>query len=270
MAEFATLLTEVKDKVATIWLNRPERRNAFDLTMSQEMHDALAMFEADDDVRVIVLTGSGKFFSVGADLDPNAGVFAGSFDENGRYKRALHLLTAGMRTPLIAAMNGTGVGAGLSIPLCCDIRYAAADAKYGLIFTQRGLVPDVAMTWLLPRIIGVSRAMDLILSGRSISGTEAAEMGLVSQALPADEVLAAAQSFARYIAVNTPAIAVGAAKALINAGLEDPNRAAAGDREGRVFLWLARQPDVQEGVKAFFEKRPPEWPTPKSAIPPIA
>ena len=160
MRQFSTLLTDVTDKVATIWLNRPEHRNAFDLTMSEEMHEALKMFEADDGVRVIVLTGSGKYFSTGADLDPAASVFEGSFDENGQYKRALHLLTASMRTPLIAAMNGTGVGAGLSIPLCCDIRFAAADAKYGLIFTRRGVIPDVAMTWLLPRIIGVS------LSGR--------------------------------------------------------------------------------------------------------
>jgi enoyl-CoA hydratase/carnithine racemase len=265
MVDFETLLTEVTDGVATIWLNRPESRNALSMTMSRELYEALELFERDDAVRAIVVTGAGNFFSAGADLEDADEVFADSFDERGRYARPIHLLCAGMRTPIIAALNGSAVGAGLTIPLCFDIRFGSAEAKYGLLFSRRGLVPDLATTWSLPRLLGTSKAMELLLSGRLMSGTEAHEIGLISRALPAGDVLPAALEFARDLAANTSPIAVAATKALVNAALQEPSRATAGNTEAIFFRWLSREADATEGMTAFLEKRAPLWPTPKSA-----
>jgi enoyl-CoA hydratase/carnithine racemase len=166
-----------------------------------------------------------------------------------------------MRTPVIAAMNGSAVGMGLTLPLGWDIRFAA-DAKYGFVFTRRGIVPEASSTWLLPRLIGVSRAMEPLLSGRIFSGTESAEMGLVSRALPAADVLPAAQEFARDLADNTSAVSVAATKALVYGAL-DRGRGAAHEREHEVFRWMGRQADAAEGVTAFLEKRVPQWPLSK-------
>jgi enoyl-CoA hydratase/carnithine racemase len=124
-----------------------------------------------------------------------------------------------MRTPVIAALNGSAVGMGITLPISWDVRFAAADAKYGFVFTRRGLVPEAGSTWMLPRLVGVSRAMELLLSGRIFSGTEGAEMGLFTRALPAGDVLPAAQEFARDLAANTSAVSVAATKALVYNGL---------------------------------------------------
>lgn len=259
MNDFQTLLTEVSGRVATIWLNRPERLNAFSPVMTRELDEAFGLFDADDDVRAIVVTGSGRYFSAGADLERGGETFNRPAGDERAEGRADRLDVSRMRTPVIAAMNGSAVGMGLTFPLGWDVRFAAAEAKYGFVFTRRGLVPEASSTWLLPRLIGVSRAMELLLSGRIFSGVEAAEMGLVSAALPAGDVLAAAQDFARDIAVNTSAVSVAATKALVYAAIEEPDRAAAHEREHQVFRWMGRQADAAEGVTAFLGKRQPEW-----------
>ena len=261
MSDFQTLLTDVSGGVATIWLNRPERRNAFSAVMTRELHEAFGVFDADDDVRAIVVTGAGRYFSAGADLERGGETFNHRESEDQQRARAApgHVNPWELRTPVIAAMNGSAVGMGLTLPMGWDVRFAAASAKYGFVFNRRGIVPEACSTWLVPRLVGVSRAMELLLSGRIFSGTEAAEIGLVSAALPADEVLPAAQDFARDIAVNTSAVSVAATKALVYRALEEPDRSAAHQREHEVFRWMGRQDDAAEGVTSFLEKRQPRW-----------
>jgi enoyl-CoA hydratase/carnithine racemase len=167
-----------------------------------------------------------------------------------------------MRTPVIAAMNGSAVGMGITLPVGWDIRFAAADAKYGFVFTRRGIVPEAGSTWMLPRLVGVSRAMELLLSGRIFSGAEGAEMGLFSRALPAEEVLPAAQEFARDLAANTSAVSVAATKELVYDGLGQ-DRDESHTVEHQVFRWMGNQADAREGVTAFLEKRAPRWPLSK-------
>jgi enoyl-CoA hydratase/carnithine racemase len=261
MSDYQTLLTDVSDKVATIWLNRPERRNSFSADMTRELGEAFARFEADDGVRAIVVTGAGKYFSAGADLGSGGGTFARPAGAE-QPRPAEHAEPVRMRTPVIAAMNGSAVGMGITLPVSWDIRFAAADAKYGFVFTRRGLVPEAGASWMLPRLVGVSRAMELLLSGRIFSGTEGAEMGLFSRALPADEVLPAAQELARDLAANTSAVSVAATKALVYDGLgQDREEAHAVERQ--VFRWMGNSADAAEGVTAFLEKRSPQWPLSK-------
>ena len=265
MSDYQTLLTDVSDKVATIWLNRPERRNSFSADMTRELYEAFARFEADDGVRAIVVTGAGRYFSAGADLGRGGGTFVrpSGADGDGQPAEAVQRTEPGrMRTPVIAAMNGSAVGMGITLPVSWDVRFAAADAKYGFVFTRRGLVPEAGATWMLPRLVGVSVAMELLLSGRIFSGAEGARMGLFSRALPAEEVLPAAQEFARDLAASTSAVSVAATKALVYDGLGQ-------DREGshavehQVFRWMGNSADAAEGVTAFLEKRGPQWPLSK-------
>ena len=166
-----------------------------------------------------------------------------------------------MRTPVIAAMNGSAVGMGITLPVSWDIRFAAADAKYGFVFTRRGIVPEAGATWMLPGLVGVSRAM-LLLSGRIFSGTEGAEMVLFSRALPAEEVLPAAQELARDLAASTSAVSVAATKALVYNGLGQ-DREESHAVEHQVFRWTGNRPTRREGVTAFLEKRAPQWPLSK-------
>jgi enoyl-CoA hydratase/carnithine racemase len=264
MSDYTAILTKLEDGVATIWLNRPEHRNAFSTEMREELYAALAAFEADDAVRAVVVTGAGRYFSAGADLSRGGSTFRGSRDSEPASPGRRPLPVWQMRTPVIAAMNGSAVGMGLTIPMTWDIRIAAVDGKYGFVFPRRGIVAEAGSTWLVPRLIGASRALEVMLTGRLISGTEAAEIGLMSRALPAEEVLPAALDIARDIAANTSAMSVAATKALIYRGLAEPDRAAHLALEHDVFRWSGRQADAAEGVVAFLEKRPPEWKLSKS------
>jgi len=159
-------------------------------------------------------------------------------------------------------MNGSAVGMGITLPVSWGVRFATADAKYGFVFTRRGIVPEAGSTWMLPRLVGVSRAMELLLSGRIFSGTEGADMGLFSRALPADDVLPAAQEFARDLAASTSAVSVAATKALVYNGLGQ-DRDESDAIEHQVFRWMGNQADSAEGVTAFLEKRAPQWPLSK-------
>lgn len=271
MGGYEALLTDVSHGVATVWLNRPERRNAFSGRMTEELYAAFGAYEADDGVRAIVVTGSGRYFSAGADLGGGGGTFSHSDDEYARRAQEEHtrVVPWKMRTPVIGALNGSAVGMGLTLPMQWDIRYAAEDGKYGFVFNRRGIVPEAGSTWIVPRLAGVSRAMEVLLSGRIFSGSEGAEIGLFSRALPAADVLGAAQDLARDIAANTAPVSVAATKALVYRGLEDPDRDAAHELESGVFRWSGKQPDAAEGVTSFLEKRPAEWRMSKNAdVPP--
>ena len=264
---YETVLVDVADGVGTVTLNRPDQRNAFNLKMDGEFHEAMWKLEADDDVRVIVVTGAGRSFCSGMDLSD------GPEEVFGETAHEAHDKTFGidsdriaerscfwrMRTPVIGAINGAAVGAGLTITSAFDLRFVAEDAKLGFVFTRRGVVPDAAITWVLSRIVGAGRALDLLLSGRIFSGRDAVDYGFALAALPADQVLAAAQDYARDLAANTAPAAVAITKGLVNRFLEFEDRNAAMALETKLIWWSGAQPDAIEGVMSFMEKRPPAW-----------
>jgi enoyl-CoA hydratase/carnithine racemase len=267
--EESPVLTEVIDGVAQITLNRPHKMNAFTWRMGRELNEALVRFDADDEVRAIIVTGKGRAFCAGADL----GRGGKTFDRGGRTDAPAsdaepprdtgpvpeRIQPWEVRKPIIAAINGAAVGVGLTIPLQYDMRIVAEDAKLGFVFVNRGILPELASTWILPRLIGPAQASDLLLSGRIVLGEEAASLGLCNEALPKERVLERAHEIARRIAVHSAPVSVAITKRMIweNFAVTDPGVAM--KREGPPFAWIGSQPDAREGVLAFLEKRDPKW-----------
>jgi len=256
---YETILLDIKDQVATITLNRPERMNAWTGEMAGELSEALDACNRNDEVRAIVLTGAGKAFCAGADLGGRGDTFGGR-EEGGarRPARRRNLMPWQLDKPVIAALNGHAVGVGLTYPMMCDIRFVAEDAKLQFAFVRRGILPELASHVIVARVAGFSNAADVLLSGRMLRGTEAAELGLATKALPAHEVLPAAQERARDIARSAAPVSVAISKRLLWEGITSsiPDMLK---REGELFAWLGNQPDAREGVVSFLEKRPPEW-----------
>lgn len=251
--------------VATVWLDRPERGNAFTLTMTTRLHQVFAGLDADDAVRCIVVTGRGRHFSTGADLE--SGMLGISSEEvltGMRRDVANRIRPWAMRTPVIGALNGSAVGMGLTLPMQWDIRVMAEDAKYGFVFNRRGVMPEFNSLWLLPRLIGLSTAVELLLTGRIFSGGEALALGLANRAVPAGSVLDVAREMAGDIAANTAPASTAITKRLVYEWLGEHDRERAFNEEWELFRWLGRQPDAAEGVRAFMEKRSPSWTMPKS------
>lgn len=256
-SQYQTLLVDHDRGVTTITLNRPDQMNAMDSTMSGELTDAIISFDADDDTRAIVVTGAGRAFCAGADVSGSKP--PGTGDRPIGPSEPPPLRPWELRTPIIAAINGAAVGMGITYPMMWDIRIAAEDAKIGFVFTRRGLVPEGNASWLLPRLVGAGTALELLLTGRILSGTEAAEIGLVSKAVPRDQVLATAMELATDLAANTAPAAVAVTKRMVYRYLESGDRWAARREELQMFAWAGRQPDAVEGVRSFLEKRPPDW-----------
>ncbi len=258
---YQTLLFELADGVATVTLNRPERMNAWNDTMQRELSLAMKRCDEDDAVRAVVVTGAGRAFCAGLDMqggDPFGGGRGGEGPGPAEPDRTYGALFPWqIRKPVVAAMNGHGIGVGATYPLTCDIRYVAEDAKLQFAFVQRGVLPELWSHAILPRVVGLSNAADLLLTGRVFRGREMAELGLASAALPAEQVLPAALDKARELAAAAPA-AVALAKRLLweglGLGLDELGR-----REWKAFRWISQQPDGREGVMAFLEKRPPQW-----------
>jgi enoyl-CoA hydratase/carnithine racemase len=262
--QFETVRVELDGPIAVVELHRPERRNAWTLTLAAELGEALHGLDGNDSVRAVVLTGAGNVFSVGADLDAGSIDAPGGtdYDDRPRPQRS----PREMCKPVIAALNGHAVGIGMTYPLLCDLRFVAEDARVGLPFVRRGVIPELNAHWILVRLVGLSLASDLILTGRTISGREAAEVGLCSRALPAAEVLPVAIDTARDIATNVAPASVAASKRLLWDGLTASFEDAAA-RERELFQWLAQEDDAREGVASFLDKRPPRWSLPPSARP---
>jgi len=267
---FDEVLFSVDRGVALVTLNRPARRNAWTLTLATELSQALALCDADEDVRAVVVTGAGDAFSVGADL--SSGDIAAPGGAPSRVPSEVGMMPPEVRKPVVAAINGHAVGAGMTFPLLCDIRLVAEDAKVGFPFVRRGVVAEMGGHWNLLRAAGLTVAADLLLTGRLLSGREAADLRVCTRALPADDVLPEALRTARDIAVHVAPAAAAASKRLLWESLQMPS-AEALRREGEVFAALAASPDAREGVESFLQKRVPEWssspgdaPTP-SAIP---
>jgi enoyl-CoA hydratase/carnithine racemase len=257
--EYEQIRFEVAEQVATLTLHRPERRNAWTRRMGGEIRDALRQADERDDVRAVVVTGAGRDFCVGADLEGGGTVFDEARAREQERGERLSLRAWEVRKPVIAALNGAVAGVGATLPLQWDIRLAGESTRITFVFVKRGLVPEAASTWLLPRLVGMSRAADLLLTGRLVSAREALDMGLVSRVVPDAELLPAAQALAREIAEQTAPVAVALTKQLLwqMAGELDP--AAAERLDAQVFGWTTQSPDAREGIRAFLEKRAARW-----------
>ena len=253
--DYEQILYDVSDGIALVTLNRPKKLNAMTAQMGAEMGDAMAEADADDAVRTVVVTGAGRAFCAGADLGSGSGFAAGWGGVERTYRR---MMPMEVRKPVIAAINGPAVGAGLTWPLQADVRYVASDAKLAFAFVRRGVLPELASHVILPRLAGLARASELLLSGRTFLGDEAVEYGVATRAFPKEEVLTAAMDLGRDIAVNAAPLPVAISKRLIweGVGIDLPEWRK---REGKLFALTIRHPDAREGTVAFFEKREPRW-----------
>jgi enoyl-CoA hydratase/carnithine racemase len=256
---YEVLLVEVDAGVAVVTLNRPEQLNAFTPRMGLELGHALVTLDADESVRAIVLTGAGRAFCAGAALDPASSTFNGLNEPELPGPPMSSLSPWTMATPILAAVNGHAVGLGLTYAMQCDIRIVAEDAKLGFVFTRRGVLPEANSLWSLSRAIGTSRSLELLLTGRTFLGAEAAELGLASRALPAAEVLPATLDIARDIAANTAPESVALTKQLFYEYLTTGDRDAARAEEREAFQYLVGRPDGKEGSLSFLERRAPQW-----------
>ena len=255
------ILLAVHDGVATITLNRPKRMNAFTFALGAELESAYGRCDLDDTVRAVVLTGAGKAFCAGADMGGGDETFddvEGGRRAAARGSGVRRLAAWQVRKPVVAAINGHAVGVGLTLAMQCDLRIVARDAKLAFAFVRRGIIPELGSHAILPRVIGFSRAADLLLSGRTFRGDEAAELGLASESLPADEVLPRALEWARDVADNAAPVSVAIAKRLLWEGVtETPAETMAKERP--LLAWVGKQVDAAEGVRSFLERRPPRW-----------
>lgn len=258
MSDYTDIRFELDDRVGVITLHRPDHLNAFSARMGSELCDALRRCDADDDVRAVVITGEGRAFCAGADFSGGAAVFGSPSDRTGFRSDPFDFHPWDVRKPVIAAVNGHAVGIGFTMTLQCDLRIIAREAKCGIVQNRRGVLPDLRAHWTLPRLVGHARAAELLLTGKMFSGAEAAQWGLATQALPADEVLPAAMELAWDIATNTAPVSVGLSKRLLWLA-EPPDADRIDELERLIHLHVMGRPDATEGVMAFLDKREPQW-----------
>ena len=256
-AAFEDLRVEVDGPVAILTLDRPDQLNALSGAVGRSLTAALRAADADDAVRVVVLTGAGRAFCAGADFSGGSGVFGAPTKDTFSSGPLDDFHPWDVRKPVIAAINGHAVGLGLTMTLQCDIRIVAADAKLGIVQTRRGILPDLHSHWTLPRIVGHARATELLLTGRMFRGHDALEWGLATEALPAEQVLPRALELAHEIATHTAPISVGASKRLLWMHAPPPERVNELERD--IHLHLMGTADSREGVMAYMEKRDPQW-----------
>lgn len=265
---FKMVILEKKDGIATVTLNRPEKRNAFNMEMMGEMDTAFDEAARDRDVKAIILTGAGVAFSSGLDfnwaadmdlenLPPMASTVRGrqvAYDEKSLLTLVLKIQSS--PKPVIAAINGITLGGALVLALACDLRVVSEAAEFGMIQVKRGIIPDGGGTYLLPRIVGMTKALELALVADRIDAREAERIGLVNRVVPHDDLMAAAGDMAAKIARNAP-LAVAMTKAAMYKGLQEQDLAAHMDHEVYIMSILFGTQDFQEGIAAVFEKRDP-------------
>ncbi|HWX80557.1 MAG TPA: crotonase/enoyl-CoA hydratase family protein [Steroidobacteraceae bacterium] len=270
---YHTIGYQAAQGIATLTLRRPEKLNAFNAEMLQEMLQAFDAIDADDAVRVVIVTGEGRAFCAGADLSAGGATFrradadspgrSGSIDYSNDQSRdgggRLTLRIFRCLKPVIAAINGPAVGIGATMTLPMDIRLASDNARIGFVFARRGIVPEAASSYFLPRIVGISRALEWCYSGRVFSAAEAKAGGLVREVCAQDQLLAAAQEMAREIIDNTAPVAIALIRQMMwrGLGMTDPMQAHRVDSRG--IASRGRSADVAEGVQSFLEKRPAKF-----------
>jgi enoyl-CoA hydratase/carnithine racemase len=266
---YEQISTDVEENILTITLDRPDRLNAWTPTMAGELMDAFDRADADDEVRAVIVTGAGRGFCAGADLESGGDTFdyrkrgrgGPPRDNGGEFTLRIFECTK----PVIAAINGPAVGVGATMTLAMDVRLASEDARIGFVFARRGIIPEAASSWFLPRVVGISRAMEWVATGRVFSAQEALEGGLVRSLHPGIELLDAARELGREIAENTAPVSVAVARRLMwtMLGAEHPMLAHRADSRG--MLLRGQSADAVEGITAFLEKRRAHFPDRVSA-----
>jgi enoyl-CoA hydratase/carnithine racemase len=261
---FEQITTDIAESVLTITLNRPDRLNAWTETMGRELIEAFDRADADDEVRAVIVTGAGRAFCAGADLERGGE----TFDWRGRERTAsvprdgggeLTLRVFESTKPVIAAINGPAVGVGATMTLPMDVRLAADDARFGFVFVRRGIVPEACSSWFLPRVVGISRAIEWVASGRVFPASEALAGGLVRSLHPRGELLDAARELAVEIATNAAPVSVALTRRMLwrMLGTEHPMLAHRAD--SRAMFARGQSADAAEGIAAFLQKRGPEF-----------
>ena len=271
MSEFETITLDIDDGIATITLNRPERMNAFTLTMMEELIAALDHTDANDDVRAVIVTGAGKAFCAGADLSGGGETFdykAQSGNAPDPLAKAVNRDGGGMVSlrifrslkPVIGAINGAAVGVGATMSLAMDVRLASEKARYGFVFARRGIVPEAASSWFISRAVGLSTALEWCMSGRLINADELEKRGLVRSVHAPDDLYPAAVALARDIADNTAPVSVAMTRQMLwrMAGASHPMEAH--QLDSRAIQARGASADAKEGVESFLEKRAAEYP----------
>jgi enoyl-CoA hydratase/carnithine racemase len=262
---YETIRMERSDGIATITLDRPQRLNAFTEQMLEELLDAFDTTDADDDVRAVIVTGNGKAFCAGSDLSAE-GPAAGRAEEPFRMEQ--HLDGGGVLTrrifdsikPVIAAVNGPAVGIGVTMTLPMDLRVVSTAARFGFVFVKRGLVPEAASSFFLPRVVGIAQAAEWVLTGRLFGAEEALAGGLVRSVHPADELLSVARGLAAEIANSNSQVAVALSRRMLWQMLADGDPVKAHHADSEALHFLMSSSDLSEGVAAFLEKREPVFP----------
>ena len=256
------VVREQQGNVAIVTLSRPDRMNTISQPMLLELSDVLLGCDRDPEVRAILLTGSGQAFCAGLDLHDAAsdeGISRGGFPQAMKLDQRTFptIVLREIDTPVICVINGGAAGFGLDLALSCDIRFCAAHAKLAASYTRRGVFPDMGGTWLLPRVLGWSKAAELVFSGRTLNAEEAERIGLVDRVFEAPQLMSRAVALAEEIASSAP-MAVQAAKRMMRAGLQE----GFADHVQRSYLQvrlLVETKDFAEGVTAFLDKRPPHF-----------
>ena len=258
---------ELDKGVALVMLHRPNKMNAMTGIMREELIKIFNEADRDDMVRVVVVTGSGEAFCAGADLSHGGSTFD-QYKKDGREVKIsehrdgggqISLAIFRCRKPVIAAINGHAVGIGITMTLPMDIRIVAENAKIGFVFTRRGVVPEACSSWFLPRIVGISKATELIYTGRVFRAKEEKKSGLFNYVVPHDEVLPKAMSIAKEITDSTSAVSVALSKALLWHGLAEDDPQSVHLIDSRCFCWAGRQKDAYEGIQSFLDKRLPQF-----------
>ena len=261
-----TVLVEIENGVASVTLNRPDRMNSLTVEMMTTLRDRLAELSDDPEVRCVVLTGAGeRAFSAGADLappgtggnaaSPGTRTLEASIDQLRRFQESSWLLHT-MPKPTLAAINGAAVGLGFILPLYCDIRIASDKARFGTAFAQRGLIAEHGVSWMLPRLVGISNALDLLYSARLIDAGEALQMGLVSRVVPHDELMSTAREYAQHLASGVSPRSLRVIKKQVYEALFQTLGDAIETANDEMMASFQCE-DFQEGVAHFLEKRPP-------------
>lgn len=271
--QYQTIRYEVGNGIATITLARPDKLNAFTQSMMEDMLDAFDRIDGDDDVRAVIVTGEGRAFCAGSDLSAGPDTFAsgsdlvrpdGSLDYSADSARdgggRLTLRIFRCLKPVIAAINGAAVGIGATMTLPMDIRLASDNARIGFVFARRGIVPEAASSFFLPRVVGISQALEWCYSGRVFDAQEASAGGLVRSLHAPGDLLPAAQAIAREIADNTAPVSVALIRQMMWRGLGMAHPMEAHRIDSRGILSRGRSADIAEGIDAFFGKRPPQFP----------
>ena len=259
---YEQIIVDRKDRVGTITLNRPEKLNAWTYHMAGEIRDAMESFNNDRGIGAVVMTGAGRAFCAGADIGGWDSQIAES-EANGSQPQAgddaeNYVKFVARSKPIICAINGPSIGVGLTMTLPCDVRIASESARLAMRFVLVGVLPELASTKLLGHIVGITHALELMLSGRIIDAAEAGRIGLVNRVVPAERLMEEAMETAAEIAFN-PADSIAAIKSMAWDALQEPSLEAVMKREGKEFNKAMQRPYFKEAVKAFMEKRQPDF-----------